>query len=186
MHFDLEPKVDLAGPIFDESVRALLDRPAASPAPQEIEAISCHHTKPWGNGEGGLLIVDQADEEDIRSLTNFGARMPPHAHPHASNAKLPDLAAAGILDRLERMPYWSTFYRMQERRILSVIEDFDIPLRPLPGQTKALSPRSHLPLVAQAKISSDALTNTYVVLRKYYRPLIPTPQSATTTLRGPE
>jgi dTDP-4-amino-4,6-dideoxygalactose transaminase len=164
--------------IVDNAV-GLLDRPAASPAPREIEAISCHHTKPWGNGEGGLLIVDQADEEDIRNLTNFGARMPPHAHPHGSNAKLSDLAAAGILDRLERMPYWSTFYRMQERRILSVIEDFDIPLRPLPGQTKALSPRSHLPLVAQAEISSDALTNTHVVLRKYYRPLIPTPQSAT-------
>jgi dTDP-4-amino-4,6-dideoxygalactose transaminase len=164
--------------VVDNAV-GLLDRPAASPAPREIEAISCHHTKPWGNGEGGLLIVDQADEEDIRNLANFGAPMPPHAHPHGSNAKLSDLAAAGILDRLERMVQWSTFYRMQERRILSVIEDFDIPLRPLPGQTKALSPRSHLPFIAQAEVSSDALMNAHVVLRKYYRPLIPTPQSAT-------
>jgi dTDP-4-amino-4,6-dideoxygalactose transaminase len=105
--------------------------------------------------------------------------MPPQAHPHASNAKLSDLAAAGSLDRLERMVQWSTFYRMQERRILSVIEDFDIPLRPLPGQTKALSPRSHLPLVAQAEVSSDAQMNAHVVLRKYYRPLEPTPRSVT-------
>jgi dTDP-4-amino-4,6-dideoxygalactose transaminase len=167
--------------IVDNAV-GLLDRPAASPAPQEIEAISCHHTKPWGNGEGGLLIVDQADEAEIRSLTNFGARMPPQAHPHASNAKLSDLAAAGILDRLERIVQWSTFYRMQERRILSVIEDFDIPLRPLPGQTKAVSPRSHLPLIAPNAAHTEKLTNPYVVLRKYYRPLVATPQPASAAM----
>ena len=37
--------------------------------------ISFHHTKPFGFGEGGAIIVDKKYEKSIRCLNNFGIRI---------------------------------------------------------------------------------------------------------------
>ena len=162
--------------IVDNAV-GLLDRAAGSQDNGDIEVISCHHTKPWGVGEGGLMIVNRDDESDIRNLMDFGARLPASANPQSSNAKISDFSAAAILDRIERMDYWSVFYKMQARRILSVIEDYDIPLTPLQGNpTTPLSPRAFVPLIADHSVDLSSFQNDTLVLRKYYRPLEPTPE----------
>ena len=79
--------------IVDNAV-GLLDRAAGGQDNGDIEVISCHHTKPWGVGEGGLMIVNRDDESDIRNLMDFGARLPSSANPQSTNAKISDFAAA--------------------------------------------------------------------------------------------
>jgi dTDP-4-amino-4,6-dideoxygalactose transaminase len=69
--------------------------------------ISFHHTKPLGFGEGGLVIVDRKYEECVRQCINFGIdnNLPFHEsywHREGSNYKMSDLAAAYILQFLNR------------------------------------------------------------------------------------
>lgn len=155
-----------------DNATGLLDRPAsaqvAGRAP--LEAISAHHTKPWGVGEGGFVICDRAEEGCIRDLANFAARLHPSANPQAGNYKMSDLAAAAILDRLERMFYWARFYRWQERRMKSLVIDAGLNVTPFPGVAQVRSPRAHTAFLA-AHAVDPAFAPGPLTIRKYYRPL---------------
>lgn len=163
-----------------DNATGLLDRPVSalrSDAP--IEIISAHHTKPWGVGEGGFVICNAESETTIRKLANFAATLPDGAQSSASNYKLSDLAAAAIIDRLERMPWWGQFYRLQERRMHSLMIDAGSNIRPFPGNNKPLSPRAHTPFLCEGLANID-LADGPLTLRKYYRPLLsdrPTPNA---------
>lgn len=157
-----------------DNATGLLDRPpgaTADNAPMEI--ISGHHTKSWGVGEGGFIICNADEEPVLRQLANFGATLPDDANPMSSNYKISDLAAAAILDRLERLPYWAYYYRQQERRNKSLMIDADIGITEMRGSTAALSPRSHTPFLCEQPVDINAVTGA-VTLRKYYRPLVAT------------
>lgn len=163
-----------------DNAAGLLDRPASamrSDAP--IEIVSAHHTKPWGVGEGGFVICNAEAETTIRKLANFAVTLPHGAQSSASNYKISDLAAAAIIDRLERMPWWGQFYRLQERRMHSLMIDADSSIRPFPGSDKPLSPRAHTPFLCEGLANIDVADGP-VTLRKYYRPLLsdrPTPNA---------
>lgn len=163
-----------------DNATGLLDRPSAGFASgSPIEIISAHHTKPWGVGEGGLIICDADDEPMLRSLANFAAPLPHRAAFAASNYKISDLSAAAIIDRLERMPDWAHLYTEQQKRMHALMNEAGLGIAPFSGSTTPLSARAHTPFLCPAPVNA---TNSVgpVTLRKYYRPLpstIPTPNA---------
>lgn len=64
--------------------------------------ISLHHTKPFGFGEGGAIIVDKKYEHIIRGLISFGMNLSEkHYVPEGNNSKMSDISAIYILQYLE-------------------------------------------------------------------------------------
>lgn len=65
--------------------------------------ISFHHTKPFGFGEGGCVIVDKEYEEDIRRLINFGIHNEKGLKWDrlGGNYKISEISAVYILQYLE-------------------------------------------------------------------------------------
>ena len=64
--------------------------------------ISFHHTKPFGFGEGGAIIVDKKYENAIRCLNNFGIGLTEHEYwvKEGNNNKMSDISAVYILQFL--------------------------------------------------------------------------------------
>ena len=65
--------------------------------------ISFHHTKPFGFGEGGAIIVDKKYEETIRKLINFGINLYSENYysNEGNNCKMSDISAVYIIQYLE-------------------------------------------------------------------------------------
>ena len=156
-----------------DNATGLLDRigtPIKGEAP--IEIISAHHTKPWGVGECGLILCSADQEPLIRKLSNFGDDHIPQTQAAASNFKLSDLAAAAVIDRLERMPFWAPLYSQQESRIAKILEDDFKSISSLKGTTEPKSPRTHAPFTNQFPIENFKQTS-FLTFMKYYKPLAP-------------
>ncbi len=65
--------------------------------------MSFHHTKPFGFGEGGAIIVDKKYEESIRCLNNFGIGLTDkYWVPEGNNNKMSEISAIYILQYLKR------------------------------------------------------------------------------------
>jgi dTDP-4-amino-4,6-dideoxygalactose transaminase len=153
-----------------DNATGFLDRPKdALKAGSPIEIISAHHTKPWGVGEGGFVLCDAEDEETLRELANFSARLSEGTKFAASNYKISDLSAAAIIDRLERMPSWAPDYAAQQERMHKLLANVS-DIMPFVGDTTPQSPRAHVPFLASVPIDVTSVAGP-VTLRKYYRPL---------------
>lgn len=68
--------------------------------------ISFHHTKPFGFGEGGAIIVDKKYEYTIRNMINFGIdnsieNKETYYSNNANNCKISDISAVFILQYLQ-------------------------------------------------------------------------------------
>lgn len=155
--------------------RLIIDSALGFPRPRHHgagadEVISFHHTKPWGFGEGGCAIVARESASLVRSFLNFGAGTDAAFAPYASNGKMSDVAAAAILERLERLPSWSFFYEQQRRRIVNLVAAAGLKML---GRclNEAISP--HLPVLAPGPIALEAMPAARFAVRKYYRPLAP-------------
>ncbi len=132
------------------------------------EVISFHHTKPWGVGEGGCAIIAREDADIVRGFLNFGVNLPRSAARCATNGKISDYASALIIDRLERMPVWSFYYRAQQHRLSRLGASRGLAL--LSGNNPDAIV-AHVALLAPAPVAAEPLLEQPVVLRKYYRPL---------------
>lgn len=132
------------------------------------QAISLHHTKPWGFGEGGCLIVDKNDYEVARSLINFNYKSVEQGDHHATNAKISDVEASYILQRLMTRDAWQRLYQMQQRRIrkLAISCGFSIIKQPM---TDAVLPA--LPVLSNRVVSQEEVNKSFLPIRKYYKPL---------------
>lgn len=65
-------------------------------------SISFHHTKPFGFGEGGAIIVDKKYENEIRCLINFGIGLTDNYYvDEGTNGKMSDISAVYIIQYLE-------------------------------------------------------------------------------------
>lgn len=63
--------------------------------------LSFHHTKPFGFGEGGAIIVDKKYENSIRCLNNFGIGLTDkYWTKEGNNNKMSDISAVYILQFL--------------------------------------------------------------------------------------
>ena len=156
--------------VVDNAV-GLQDRPSSAPGNAEVEAVSLHHTKPWGYGEGGALVVPSTWESCARDLIQFGIKSESNLLHSATNAKVSDLSAGAILDRIETMPHWSQFYRTQAERVRVLVRRSDLPLREVGNVYRRKSLTGNLQFLAPRRIHSADLENPYLVFRKYYRPL---------------
>ena len=136
-----------------------------------LECLSFHHTKPFGFGEGGCLVVDRTLFEDARSALDFGYRWTWSGGGRAhSNGKLSDPAAAFILDRITRATEWAGEYRHQFARILKIAKEHGFNL--LVDETRlANGIFGNVPLIAPKSVPIDALDNDLLVLAKYYKPI---------------
>ncbi len=155
-----------------DNATGLFDRPQSGFTEHGcIEIISAHHTKPWGVGECGFLIVPKIKEEQIRALANFGVGLDIEYNSDASNFKLSDIAAAAVLDRFERFQVYHFLYERQARRTLAVARQMGGMLSSFPFTTSPRSIRAFTPYLFKHKISSPFNTK-YVQFGKYYKPLI--------------
>lgn len=156
-----------------DNATGMFSRPQSSYGPNApMEAISAHHTKPWGVGEGGFVICSSEQAATIRHLANFGGSLPVDRTRWATNAKLSDLASAAILDRLEQADFWMRYYQAQEVRMYSIVRDAERSIRGfgIPGKIDTI--RAHTPFLAPHPVDlkhPDA--NGPVTLRKYYKPI---------------
>lgn len=136
--------------------------------PGIIEIVSFHHTKPWGFGEGGCLFVDKSDETVVRSLLNCGIGLPEYLLAYASNGKLSDLAAAGIVDQLETLPKWSPAYFAQRARISALADAANAKRL---GTFDEAVVSANVPVLANHPIELRQLPPVGFECGKYYRPL---------------
>lgn len=142
----------------------------------EASAVSLHHTKPIGFGEGGLAIVRKSMENDVREIINFGY-VDGEFNERGSNWKMSELAAAGILQ------YWDSFdidelakkYRDNYYNLLYQL-NVDYHGEPWPNHSdEDLFFPSNLPYIFDKSMTTD-MTNK-VEIKKYYKPLTEMPNS---------
>jgi dTDP-4-amino-4,6-dideoxygalactose transaminase len=136
------------------------------------EIISMHHTKAWGFGEGGCVVIEREYRELMRSLINNGINSKyKNANTWISNAKMSDIAAAYILQRLEKIKQIKRVYKTQYKRVSSVGEKFGfIPLG------KPFHTPCNVPLIFSKPIKK--IENNLIPLQKYYKPLSNTIQAS--------
>jgi len=133
------------------------------------QSFSLHHTKPYGCGEGGLVLSPQKEAEEIYALLNYGDLDERNRSTWLNNGKLSDVSCAFHLDRLSRYPQWAPRYREQAERINLLASELG--LRPLvPGSLDR--PAMSMPFLANSEISVENVrASKRLFFGKYYQPL---------------
>ena len=137
------------------------------------QSFSLHHTKPYGAGEGGLILSPKAEMEPIYNLLNYGPLSNVEMKYWINNGKVSDIACAFQIDRLQTCGDWKPRYLEQTARITEIAAKVGLkPLYPFNENVPATS----LPFCANGPIREmdiDAAQN--IALSKYYMPLEKTP-----------
>jgi dTDP-4-amino-4,6-dideoxygalactose transaminase len=145
--------------------------------------ISFHHTKPFGFGEGGAIIVDKKYEKIIRCLINFGINLTDNYYiPEGNNSKMSEISAVFIIQYLENnfdliiKTHKNLYYYLK-----GLLETKYIHLN------CSLFPSFHNDIITPAcfpllfeKYNDNimlSLLNNGIFCRKYYHPLNNTPNS---------
>tara|TARA_B110000977_G_scaffold193791_1_gene269295 strand:+ start:81 stop:1145 length:1065 start_codon:yes stop_codon:yes gene_type:complete len=148
----------------------LLDRPKNYNKMNIYEVISFHHTKPWGFGEGGMIVCNDKHEKKIRELINFGSKNFLFDKHYSFNAKISDWSCSVILDRINNYNKWSLRYQNQYKRVKKIIFDNFNFYKILDKQTK--SPKNYIAIICNKTVDNNLLKKTkYLEFKKYYRPL---------------
>lgn len=160
--------------VADTGIPVLIDAAAAYGNQQIGQAaavvFSFHATKPFGIGEGGMLVTrDGTLSARIRRLSNFGFANGV-SHAVGTNAKMSEYAAAIGLAQLDRWPA-----RQQRRRVLW--DGYSALLSALPGtlmqqgfRHAALPAVAVLRLPLPAEPAGDALKKAGIHTRRWYHP----------------
>lgn len=131
-------------------------------------AFSLHQTKPFGVGEGGLIVTPAEDREQLKNMMFFAKDREPMISPHATNAKISEISSAFLLDRLIRSPEWEVLYQSQYRRILTIVTQVGLtPFVQRELKTIAMS----IPFIAKKPVALTSLVNDILHLGKYYQPI---------------
>lgn len=92
--------------------------------------ISFHHTKPFGFGEGGAIIVDKKYENAIRCLNNFGIGLTTNNYwvKEGNNNKMSDVSAVYILQFLMNnfdiiVNHHNDMYSYFKEKIIKITEE---------------------------------------------------------------
>jgi len=136
------------------------------------EAISFHHTKVWGMGEGGCIICKPEHEHLYRALLSPGLQAPVSPE-RRRNAKLDDFSSARILARLLYHPRWTRGYSWQAWRIEEAAASVGYQtFGSRFANIHEAIPTSFTALIAPTPVTVETLaSNKIVSLGKYYRPL---------------
>lgn len=133
--------------------------------------ISFHHTKPFGFGEGGCIIIDKEYEHEVRISLNFGIdnllKEKACYSEYASNYRMCDINAAFIYSYLQNNfdkihKRHAEIYELVEKNLP---ENFTL----FPNFSDCTPVCSSICVLAKEPYSIDALP---FCVRKYYKPLI--------------
>lgn len=140
----------------------------------DAEVFSCHATKPFGIGEGGIVMIKPEHETTLRQNINFGIGDHGDIRYPAINGKMSEFHAAVGLALLDQFPA-----HLQRRR---EIADRYIDHAPYWGsdfdysESAIGNPPWHVfPLVLHSRKATmpiaDALDEAGIAYRRYYTPL---------------
>jgi dTDP-4-amino-4,6-dideoxygalactose transaminase len=139
--------------------------------------ISFHHTKPFGFGEGGAIIVDTKYENIVRKLINYGIGYDENKYylPEANNCKMSDIQSSFIMQFLiNNFDSIITNHSILYDHAVKKIENTNIKLYPsFHDKNKIiLSCFSFLfETYEQSKNIEKKLLENNIFCRKYYHPL---------------
>ncbi|MDQ0025355.1 dTDP-4-amino-4,6-dideoxygalactose transaminase [Variovorax paradoxus] len=150
--------------------------------PNSFEAFSLHSTKPFGIGEGGLVVVPPYIEDDVRSALNFGL-WADGSLPRGSgfNGKMDELSASMACAVLEDMPVRA----LQRQRFAALLNKGarrrGLETFCLPG-SEEIAPWQCFPVRLPEGMNPEAIVaaagRSGLQIRRYYYPLGPVPLSA--------
>lgn len=136
-----------------------------------FEIVSFHHTKPWGFGEGGVLICKKKYEKKMRNLINFAAKDFNKLSQYGLNSKISDLSCAAILQRLKNYKKIIKEYNNQKKRMIKIVEQ-NFKFRKILNRNDETNISNYLPVEARNKIYEKDIKNLKnLECRKYYKPL---------------
>ena len=139
--------------------------------------ISFHHTKPFGFGEGGAIIVDNKYENVIRKLINFGIGYDENLYylPEANNCKMSDIQAVYIMQYLmNNFDIILNVHQNLYNYLIEKIKNCNIKLYPSfhDNNKNIISCFSFLfDSYEKSKLIEDKLLANNIFCRKYYHPL---------------
>lgn len=139
--------------------------------------ISFHHTKPFGFGEGGAIIVDKKYEKNIRCLNNFGIDLTEkYWVKEGNNNKMSDISAIYILQYLDNFDNIVEKHKMLYKYLKQQIKKLNLPLYLYPSfHDKNNIMSSCFCLLfnePQKSIHTEKkLLDNDIFCRKYYHPL---------------
>ena len=152
--------------IFDNASSPLSTLQGKNICDFDMSFGSLHHTKIIGFGEGGFLVCDESEYEELNRLANFGFDIERNWHPLGSNYKISDVSAAFILQNIEQFDLVK--YLKFQKEILSVIESLD---NCKVFNYKEGTVYGNLPIVFDKPTSHLRLRDLGIEANKYYKPL---------------
>lgn len=134
------------------------------------QSFSLHHTKPYGIGEGGLMMLPEDEVEPALRLLEYTRISPLEAKFWVNNGKISEVSVALHLERLEKVDVWRPDFIKQARKVaeaarLEGLEPF------YDGDAVATS----VPVLAPGTVPPSAIQISEITLGKYYKPLAPRP-----------
>nr|WP_281351294.1 DegT/DnrJ/EryC1/StrS family aminotransferase [Sneathiella litorea] len=137
------------------------------------QSFSLHHTKPYGAGEGGLILSPKDETDAIYNLLNYGPIKASERKQWINNGKVSDIACAFQIDRLNRVNEWKPLYLEQIERVTKIAAKAG--LQPL-YSFDDITPATSLPFCAAYPVrQEDVDAAQHLMLAKYYLPLANTP-----------
>lgn len=140
-------------------------------------SISFHHTKPFGFGEGGAIIVDNKYEKEVRCLINFGINLTNNYYvKEGNNAKMSDISAAYILQYLDVffnkiIEHHSNMYIYFQKQI-ETQDIHSFKLFPSYHDNNKITPACFALLFNEYYDKYEKiLTDNNIICRKYYHPI---------------
>ncbi|UWR05156.1 DegT/DnrJ/EryC1/StrS family aminotransferase (plasmid) [Ruegeria conchae] len=138
------------------------------------QAISLHHTKPYGLGEGGLAILPKDQAAHLVELTSYGFDLADSAF-WVGNCKISDVSCAFLIDRIESAGTWGPPSIEQRDRVISIATGLG--LKPLHTPV-ANTPMTSIPFLASDHVPYEQMALTrHLTFQKYYVPAAPRPNA---------
>ena len=136
------------------------------------QAISLHHTKPYGLGEGGLAILPKSQTSRLVDLISYGLDFADSAY-WVGNCKISDVACAFLIDRIESVETWGPPSLQQRDRVVKLASALG--LRPLHVPAQNI-PMTSIPFLVPHELPYTQLARTrHMTFEKYYVPASPKP-----------
>ena len=138
------------------------------------QALSLHHTKPYGMGEGGLALTPSDASEELYSLLNYGP-VPENPKAWLNNGKISDISCAFLIDRLEKKLEWQPMYLEQAERVHRIATNLGLStMTTFPSTAPAMS----WAYLAPHEVPIQQLERSKkLAFAKYYKPIANLPKA---------
>lgn len=133
---------------------------------------SLHHTKTLGFGEGGFIVLDAKDYDEVQAICGFGFKGHRIARTAASNFKMSDPMAAFILQHIEGYNF-ERHYELQDlfKQLIDLEDNCN-----LLGWHEGIF-YGNLPVIFERPVDIQFFRDRGIEANKYYGPLQNDPNS---------